>query len=201
MSENHFAGQSGKSGDLAGYLAAVRGRVRLDRRGTSIPLLVLGGATAIAFLPALIWPTSAWTAFPGREFGGLIVTLAFASIWLAERRRAARLGVGTPRGFGAAVILCLAILILAAILAQLLGPFGVFAIGLLVAGRYQRNAILMSWAVVMGILGIANNFHWISNRLPASLLSPRIDPAISMALAAATVAAGIVCWLRESRVA
>jgi hypothetical protein len=187
--------------ELQTQLATVRGQVRKDRRATSVPLLVLGSATALAFIPQVTWQQGFWSGIIGNAFQSLIITAAFAGIWLTLRRRAATAGVGSGRGYGRAALIGLALLLLPAgvVVGGLFGPFLLFAIGLLVAGSMQRNPFLCWFGAIMGVVGVINSLHWITNRLPASVHAPWATPAIGLVLALLTVVMGVVFWRRESR--
>jgi hypothetical protein len=189
--------------ELTAQLAELRGTVRRDRRATSLPLLVLGSATALALAPAVVWPGSGWTSGFGSALQSLVIVAAFAVIWLVERRRAVTAGVGSGRGFGAAAIVALVVLIIPGgfIAALIAGPFLTFAIGLLIAGLMQGNKFITWFAVGIGVIGMVNDLHWITNRLPVSVWSPREQPAISLLLALVTVATGLRWRRRESRAA
>src|SRR5215469_7271051 len=91
--------------ELTAQLSVLRGTVRRDRRATSLPLLVLGGTAAAVMVPAVVQPTSMWTdGRVGAALQSMAIVAAFAAIWLAERRRAVTVGVGTGRGFGLATV-------------------------------------------------------------------------------------------------
>jgi len=201
MTSEPGPGQLGDPNELASHLSALRGQVRRDRRATSLPLLVLGGATAVAFLPAVAMSTSIWNRPPGELVESIIIAAAFAAIWIAERHRAAATGVGTGRGFGRAALIGPLLLVIPGglLVAILAGPFLAFALGLLIAGLTQRNRFLSWFGVLIGLLGFVNHYHWITNRLPT--YEPWYDPAINLLLALLTVAAGAVIWRRESRAA
>ncbi len=70
----------------------------------------------------------------GDWLAGVLITGAFAVMWLVCRRRARRGGVGRPAGFGAAagVGLCFT-MSLGLIAMAFAGPFLVFGLGLLAA--------------------------------------------------------------------
>jgi hypothetical protein len=188
--------------ELTAQLSVLRGTVRRDRRATSLPLLVLGGTAAAVMVPAILQPTSMWTGGRlGAALQSMAVVAAFAAIWLAERHRAVTGGVGTGRGFGLATVIGFVLLVVPGglVLSVIAGPFLTFAIGLLIAGLKQRNAFITWFAVAVGVVGIVNDQHWISNRLPGP--HPWVEPAISLALALLTVAAGLLWWRRENRAA
>jgi uncharacterized membrane protein len=79
------------------------------------------------------------------------------------------------------------------------GPFLVFGLGLLIAGIWQRNRFLTVWAVLVGGIGVFEGFFGITNRLPTSVARPWDHSAIYLALALATVVAGLAARLREDR--
>jgi hypothetical protein len=185
---------------LQEHLAAVRSRVRRDLRATSFPLLLLGGAVAVGELPAVASRGSSLTLIGGADwFTGVLLTVAFAVLWWTHRHRARRDGVGRPRGFGAATVLGLVLVSIGLILLFLMGPFILFALGLLMIAAWQRNPRLALWAVLAGGLGVLEGFYGITNRLPFSLWRPWEHPAIYLALGIATVAAGLAARLRENR--
>jgi hypothetical protein len=186
--------QSSDGKDWESRVSAVRARVRRDRRATSLPLLLLGGATAVGVAPQL-------SSGAGDVLAGLMMTLAFAAIWVVFRLRAARAGVGRGTGFGIASMLGLLLMLTIVGLVALAytGPFLIFGVGLLVAAAWQRNAFLAVWAIVIGGIGVFEGFFGITNRLPPSLWATWEHPAIYLILALMTVLAGIVAWLRENR--
>lgn len=199
------ASQSSDGNDWESRVSAVRARVRRDRRATSLPLLVLGGATAIGVAPQLS-SGAQLSSGPGDPLAGLMMTLAFAAIWGAFRVRARRAGVGQGTGFGVASLLGLLLLLTIVGLVALTytGPFLIFGVGLLVAAVWQRNAFLAGWAIVIGGIGVFEGFFGITNRLPQSFwasdpsAASRLHPAIYLTLAVLTVLAGLVAWLREN---
>lgn len=197
---------------IAAHVATVRSQVRRDLRATSLPLLLLGTATVVGELPQVAsqgWSTGGGTdavvSAGGTVLGGgdwltgLLLTAAFAVLWWMYQRRARRDGVGRPAGFGAATILGLILLSLGLILLVYTGPFILFGLGLLMVAGWQRNALLASWAVLAGGLGVFEGFYGITNRLPASLWRPWEHPAIYLALGIATVAAGLAARRWENR--
>lgn len=173
---------------------AAGARVPRDRRGTSLPLLLLGGATAVGI-------ASQWSA--GMDYGlaWLTIPLALMAIRVVFRFRAARAGVG-PGAFSG-VVPMLGLFLLLAIVGYMTtfvaGPYWIFGVGLLVTARRQRSAFLAAWAVVAGGTGVLEGFYGITNRLPMSLWAEWEHPAIFLILALLTVLAGIAAWLRENR--
>lgn len=167
-----------------------------DRRATSLPLLVLGGATALGVAPQL-------SSGGDDALAGLLMTLAFAAIWLAFRFRASRAGVDRGTGFGVASLLGLYVILTIVGFAVLVyaGPFIIFGIGLLVAALWQRNAVLAIWAIAVGGTGVFEGFFGITNRLPLSLWAPWEHQVIYLLLAVMTVLAGVVAFLLENRAA
>jgi hypothetical protein len=188
---------SSDDNDWESRVSAARARVRRDRRATSLPLLLLGGAATVGIAPQL------FTGSAGDLLAGLMMTLAFAAIWVVFRLRAARAGVGRGTGFGAASMLGLFLLLTIVGLVALTyaGPFLIFGLGLLMAAVWQRNAFLAVWALVIGGTGVFEGFFGITNRLPLSLWATWEHPAIYLILALMTVLAGIVAWLWENRAA
>ncbi len=211
--------------DWSAHLSALRAQVRRDLRATSLPLLILGTATTIGMLPQFVNALVARSSLPLAPvprgaaravaitgfgpfvdpriddwFAGLLITAAFAVMWLVFRRRALRGGVGRSSGFGVAavvgVILSLSVVVIALLLT---GPFVVFGLGLLIAGLWQRNRFLVIWAVIVGVIGVSEAFYAITNRLPAGLWAGWVHPAIYVLLGAATVLAGVVARVREDR--
>lgn len=184
--------------EFAARVSGLRAQVRRDLRATSAPLLLLGGATAVGVLPQL-FGGAGWTAAgAGDWLTSLLVTAAFVVMWLFLRRRAVHPGVGRPTGFGAAAVLALFCTVSAGAVAMLFaGPFLVFGLGLLVAGIWQHNRFLAFWAVLIGGIGVFEGFFGITNRLPTSVARPWEHPAIYLALAFATMLAGLAARLRE----
>jgi hypothetical protein len=158
-----------------------------------LPLLLLGGATAVGVAPQL-------SPGAGDALAVLMMTLAFAAIWLVSRLRAVRAGVGRGVGLGvpSMVGLFLVLGIVGLMALAFTGPFLIFGVGLLAAAAYQRNAFLAVWAIVIGGIGVFEGFFGITNRLPLSLWAAWEHPAIYLVLALLTVLAGIVAWLREN---
>ena len=164
------------------------------RRATSLPLLLLGVATAVGVAPLL--PSGV-----GDGLAWLTIPLAFAAIWAVFRFTAAR-GEGGPRTvFGVAPVLGLFLLlvIVSFVTMFLTGPFLIFAMGLLMTARWQRSVFLAVWAVAVGGIGVLEGFFGITNRLPLSLWAAWEHPVIYLLLALLTVLAGIATWLRENR--
>lgn len=194
-------GQPDDARELTAHVSAVRTQVRRDLRATSFPLLLLGAVTAAGVIPQLLsagrpWPLS----FGGDWLTGVLITAAFAVIWLVYRRRALRGGVGRPAGFGAATVLGLCFTVsLGLIAVAVAGPFLVFGLGLLVAGIWQRNRFLIWWAVLAGGIGVFEGFFGITNRLPSSAWREWDHPAIYLALALLTVLAGLIARRQENR--
>lgn len=192
-------GQPSDAGELTAHLAAVRTQVRQDLRATSSPLLLLGAATAAGVLPQLLQAGWGWP-LGGDWLTGVLITVSFAVMWLVHRRRAVRGGVGRPAGFGAAAVVGLCFTGSVGLIAMLFaGPFVVFGVGLLVAGIWQRNRVLICWAVLIGGIGIFEGFFGITNRLPASVAREWQHPAIYLVLALLTVLAGLIARRRENR--
>ncbi len=165
-----------------------------DRRATSLPLLVLGLATAVGVAPLL--PS-------GMDDGlaWLTVPLAFATIWMVFRFRPARVdgAPGTVSGVGQVLGLFFLLIIVSFVTMMLTGPYLIFGIGLLVTARWLRSAFLAVWAVVIGGIGVLEGFFGITNRIPLSLWAAWEHPGIYLILALLTVIAGIAAWLRENR--
>jgi hypothetical protein len=194
-------GQPGDGQDLAAHVSAVRTQVRRDLRGTSFPLLLLGAATAAGVIPQLVFAYRGGSGPLGGDWlTGVLITAAFAVMWLVYRRRALRGGVGRPAGFGAAAVLGLCFTFSVGLIAMAFaGPFLVFGLGLLVAGVWQRNRFLVWWAVLIGGIGVFEGFFGITNRLPSSVWHPWVHPAIYLVLALLTVAAGLIARWQENR--
>jgi hypothetical protein len=149
--------------------------------------------------------TTAQTLRPG--YIGLIsdwqtaalLTIAFATIWLILRRRAARQAMRHPAGFAiAALIGLVAVLPPGIVLLVYAGPFIVFGPGLIAAGISIRNRFLTGWALAIGGIGTFEGFFGITNRLPANLWAEWEHPAIYLTLALLTIIAGIVMRIREN---
>jgi hypothetical protein len=175
-------GTMGISGDLR------------DRRATSLPLLVLGLATAVGVAPLLPSGTDDGLAW-------LTVPLAFAAIWVVFRFRAARVGGGPGAVTNAGRVLGLfVVLVIVSFVTMILtGPYLIFGMGLLVTARWLRSAFLAVWAVVIGGIGMLEGFFGITNRVPLSRWAAWEHPAIYLILALLTVLAGTAAWLRENR--
>jgi hypothetical protein len=201
MTSPGFAqGQPDDAEGLQAHVAAVRSQVRRDLRATSLPLLLLGTATVVGELPQVVsqgWNTGVLGG--GDWFTGLLLTAAFAVLWLTYRRRARRDGVGRPAGFGAATVLGLILLSIGLLLLVYMGPFILFGAGLLMVASWQRNALLAWWAVLAGGLGVFEGFFGITNRLPFSVWRTWEHPAIYLALGILTVLAGLAARLRENQ--
>ncbi len=165
-----------------------------DRRATSLPLLLLGAATAVGVAPML--PSGM-----GDGLAWLTIPLAFAAIWVVFRFRATRAGSGLGALSGAAPKLGLLLLLIIVSFTTmfLTGPFLIFGIGLLVTARWQHSAVLAVRAVAIGGIGVLEGFFGITNRLPMSLWAAWEHPVIYLILAVLTVLAGITAWLRENR--
>jgi hypothetical protein len=164
----------------------------VSQRATSLPLLLLGLATAIgvaSLLPSGVGVGLAWLTIP----------LALAAIWTVFRFPAARArgGPGIARALG----LFLLLVLVGYVTMFLTGPFPLFSLALLVTARWQRSAFLAVWAVVVGGIGVLEGFFGITNRLPLSLWAEWEHPVIYLGLALLTILAGIVAWLRENRAA
>jgi hypothetical protein len=167
-----------------------------NRRATSLPLLLLGVATAVGVAPLL--PSDA-----GDGLAWLTIPLAFAAIWAVFRFTATRAGGASRTVSGIALVLGLFLLLVVVsfVTMFLTGPFLIFGIGLLATARWQRSAFLAVWAVVIGGTGVLEGFFGITNRLPLSLWAAWEHPAIYLLLAVLTVLAGMATWRRENRVA
>jgi hypothetical protein len=169
--------------------------VRRDRRATSLPLLLIGGATVIGVAPEQ--PSGV-----GVGLAWLTIPLAFAAIWVLLRFRATRAGVGRrDTGFGVvpALGLFLLLVIVGFLTMSVTGPFLIFGVALLVTARWQRSWFLAAWAIAIGGIGVFEGFFGITNRLPQSVWAAWEHPAIFLTLALMTVLAGIAVWLRENR--
>jgi hypothetical protein len=201
MTNPGFAhGQPDDAEGLQAHVAAIRSQVRRDLRATSLPLLLLGTAMVVGELPQVV--SQRWnTSLPGDGdwSTGLLLTAAFAVLWLMYRRRALRDGVGRPAGFGAAAVLGLILLSIGLVLLVFMGPFILFGAGLLMVASWQRNAQLAWWAVLAGGLGVFEGFFGITNRLPVSVWRTWEHPAIYLALGILTVLAGLAARLRENQ--
>jgi len=164
----------------------------VSQRATSLPLLLLGVATAVGvvtLLPSGVGVGLAWLTIP----------LAFAAIWAVFRFPAAR-AAGSP-GIARALGLFILLVLVGYLTMFLTGPFLIFGLGLLVTARWQRSAFLAVWAVVIGGIGVLEGFFGITNRLPLSLWAAWEHPVIYLVLASLTIVAGIAAWLRENRAA
>ena len=137
----------------------------------------------------------------GDALAGLMMTLAFAAIWMLLRLRAVRAGTHEDAGLNAAPVLgfILVLAIVGLVALAFTGPFLIFGAVLLAAAMYQRSAFLAVWAITIGGIGVFEGFFGITNRLPLSLWAEWEHPAIYLILALVTVLAGIVVWLRENR--
>jgi hypothetical protein len=164
------------------------------RHATSLPLLLLGVATAVGVAPML--PSGM-----GDGLAWLTIPLALAAIWVVFRFPAARArgGPGTVSGAAPMLGLFLLLVIVSFGTMFLTGPFLIFGMGLLVTARWQRSVFLAVWAVVVGGIGVAEGFFGITNRLPLSLWAAWEHPAIYLILALLTALAGVAAWLWESR--
>jgi hypothetical protein len=193
--------EAGDVQELAAHISAVRTQVRRDLRATSFPLLLLGAATGAGAMTQLMTAGLGWSMPPGGDWlTSLLITAAFAVMWLVYRRRALRAGVGRPAGFGAAATVGLCFTVSLGLIALLFaGPFLVFGLGLLVAGIWQRNSFLVWWAVLIGATGIFEGFFGITNRLPSSVWREWQHPAVYLALALLTILAGLIARTRENR--
>jgi hypothetical protein len=190
--------QPSEARELTDHLSSLRARVRRDRRATSFPLLLLGGATVLGVAPNLLraQPAPPWWDW----LTSLLITIAFAVMWYVFRRRARRGGVGHSTGFGAAAIVALFLSLPLGVLATTFaGPYLVFGLGLLIAGIWQHNRFLIGWSVLIGGIGVFEGFFGITNRLPVSLWHEWVHPAIYLVLAGATVLAGLIALARENR--
>jgi hypothetical protein len=207
MNNPAFAhGQPADDDGIQAHVAAVRSRVRRDLHGTSLPLLLLGTALVVGELPQLDQqtttgggPTGLLGVLGGDWFTQVLLTAAFAVLWVVYRIRALRAGVGRPAGFGVATVFGLLAVSIGAILLAITGPFILFGIGLLLVAAWQRNALLAFWAVLIAGLGVFEGFFGITNRLPGSLWRIWEHPAIFVALGVLTLLAGIAARLRENK--
>lgn len=168
-----------------------------DPRETSAPLLLLGAVLVVGPFAVLSWLPGAGAFADLCTVAALL--LAFAVLWLAFRRRAARLGMRIASGFGAAAVIALAMLLTLGITVMYAGPFLLFGVGLLIAGWRLANRFLVVWALAIGGVGVFEGFFGITNRLPASAWAPWEHEAIYLVLGTATVLAGMVQWRREDR--
>ncbi|HSR83249.1 MAG TPA: hypothetical protein VLM11_03605 [Streptosporangiaceae bacterium] len=195
-----YADASGSPEESVARVSALRAEVRRDLRATSAPLLLLGSATAAGVLPQMLADTG-WSGLGvGDWLTSLLMAVAFVVMWLFLRSRAVHRGVGRPAGFGAAAVLALCFTVSVGVIAMVFaGPFLVFGLGLLTAGLWQRNRFLAIWAVLIGSIGIFEGFFGITNRLPSSVARQWEHPAIYLALAIATVIAGLAARRREDR--
>lgn len=170
-----------------------------DRHETSLPLLLLGAIISVLAIPQLAGPF--YGGFDYDWIAGVLLTAAFAAIWLLFQWRATRRGQRYPAGFGIAAIIGLVLCLPPAFIGLLVaGPFVVFGPGLLVAGIRQRNGFLTAWAAAIGFVGIFEGFFGITNRLPGSVWAEWEHPAIYLSLGLLTVLAGFVALTRENRV-
>ena len=193
------ASQSSDGEDWEPRGPAIGAWVPRNRRATSLPLLLLGVATAVGVAPQLQSGAIGDLAFYGLAW--LTIPLAFAAIWAVFRVSAARAGVGLGAGSGVGPMLGLFLLLVIVGFATMAvtGPFLIFGVGLLVTARWQRSTFLAVWAIVIGGIGVFEGFFGITNRLPLSLWADWEHPAIFLILALLTVLAGVTAWLRENR--
>jgi hypothetical protein len=188
------------TGDLAAHVSALRGQVRRDLRTTSLPLLLVGTATAIGAVLQLSGGHGSSGPLDGDWLTGILITAAFVVMWFVYRRRALRGGVGRPAGFGAAAVFGLfATLSVGVIAIAYAGPFLLFGLGLLAIGIWQGNRFLAWWAVLIGGLGVFEGFFGITNRVPVAAWRAWEHQAIYLALALLTVLAGLAALSRENR--
>lgn len=174
--------------------------VYCDPHETSLTLVLLGAAVSISVAAQLAWHGGIWIGFGPDGLTAVMLTLAFAVLWLMFRRRAAVRDLSSPQGYGLAAIIGLAISLppLFVVLVYA-GPFSVFALGLLAVGIKRRNRALISWATVVGGIGVFEGFFGITNRLSSFLWAGWEHPVIYLLLGVLTLVAGIIVSWREDR--
>jgi hypothetical protein len=142
-------------------LEQLKRRTRGDRRATSLPLLTMGAITLVGALVV--------TAFRGASFLYWIASVpaGFGFLYLGQRRRARRTGVGEgaePYGWLFLGSVLLFTVPFGALL--LFFPLAAIAAGLLFVAWRQRNRYLAVCALVFGVVGTLQlSFATISNLL------------------------------------
>lgn len=129
----------------------------------------------------------------------LLVPVALAFVWIFLRQRESRRGVGRQSrvvGWTALWVAVLFIVVgLGYLLTWVLGPYPVLMGLVLLAGIRFASRLLLVWGLVAGGLGLFVGMFQFNNRLNL----PTMDTAVGIAIAAATVVAGVVVATRGQR--
>ena len=163
---------------------------------TSLPLLLLGAVVCVSMAARLVWPYYDSRVIVFERVSGPLpafvtdvgITVVFAVLWLALRRRVARDEGRSAAGF-AAVALVGMILALTPfwVLLFTYGPF-TFGLGLFIGGYKMDDPVLIAWAVIMGVAAFIVDLHIEWNNAVAYLL-----------LGLITIIAGAVVYVWETR--
>ena len=173
------------------------------RRDTSIESLVLVTAGGLACFCVAINLATSPAGDPDALHGvgswslALLIPLALVAIWLRLRRRESRRGVGLQSRTVGWTALWVAVLFLilglGPILTLVLGPYPVLMGLVALAGLRFSSHLLLGWGLVAGALGTWAGMYQFNNRLGL----PTLDTALAVAIAVATLIAGIVVAVRQ----
>jgi len=126
-----------------------------------------------------------------------LAPLALVVVWLYVRWREKRRGVGRQSRAVAWTALVVAVLVVALgpFLTWVLGPYPVIMALVLLAGIRCSSRLLVAWGLVAGLLGLAVGMAQFNNRFDL----PAVDLALGVAIAVATLVAGVVVAVRNRR--
>lgn len=176
--------------------------VRADRRASSIPLFAAGiGALTVGFVNA-----GDIRGGPFSPFGWgwmLLPMVVFTTAWGVVFVHSRRLGLGTGHDGYGLMLGGLATTSLLLPLTLFVGALGVVGAGLVFLGVRLRDPSLRGVGVAFLILGVSNRLYNLAQLFTVGL-DGRItwgDAVTPWVLGSISVAAAVLVWLRERRLA
>lgn len=187
------ASRAGESTKMSVGAAAVKGAWRRsDKRAVSLTLVVPGVVLSVAAVPLVV--LEAYNGSRGGLGMDLLAAAAVSAGFGLGRRAAIRASGGIHDrpglGWGAVIALISTVSIIPVFLG---GPLLVFGMAILVTGFFQRNLILVGWAVFAGTIGIYNQIYFYP-----TLSEIWLHPALDLLVGLLSVASGLaVSRLRD----
>lgn len=157
-------------------------RVRAEQHAVSVPLIVVGAAVlveavlAVFRLPAAVfWEPSLQVM--SRPLSALLPALTFTVLWSVMRAARARTGLGRARqGYGVALLVVLAVVVMVPVASFFLGPLALLGLGLVILGWRGRERVLWLTGLGLAVLSPWATLGTFENR--ARFLGPAPTPVV-----------------------